>query len=181
YLKLLRQFVEQQAEAPARIALALKTGDTTVAERLAHTVVGVAGSLGGGPVHAAAAALAPGIALGDEARHIEGLQQRLADDLAALISRLRPALSENTSAAGPAMRTDHASLDGLVAEMQKQLGEFDPSAVDLFEGNRELFRALFDGDGFSDFERYVRAYAFGDAQTLFERAAASRGSDPMHP
>src|SRR5262249_40446201 len=71
YLKLLRQFVDQQAEAPARIALALKTGDTTVAERLAHTVAGVAGSLGAGPVHAAASALAHAIALGGDVRHIE--------------------------------------------------------------------------------------------------------------
>ncbi|MCZ7640780.1 MAG: response regulator [Verrucomicrobia bacterium] len=49
YLKLLRQFVEQQGSAPAQIAAALTGGDVPLAERLAHTVKGVAGSLGQGP------------------------------------------------------------------------------------------------------------------------------------
>ncbi|HXJ80090.1 MAG TPA: response regulator, partial [Candidatus Methylomirabilis sp.] len=52
YLKLLSQFVAQQAEAPASIAEALKGGDHALAERLAHTVKGVAGNLGAGSVRA---------------------------------------------------------------------------------------------------------------------------------
>ncbi len=42
YLKLLRQFVEQQGQAPAQIAEALARNEVPVAERLAHTVKGVA-------------------------------------------------------------------------------------------------------------------------------------------
>src|SRR3989442_15968052 len=61
YLKLLRQFVDQQAEAPLRIGEALTAGDRAVAERLAHTVKGVAGNLWARRVHAAAGAPQQGI------------------------------------------------------------------------------------------------------------------------
>ena len=49
YLKLLRQFAEQQGAAPAEIAALLAAGDLATAERQAHTIRGVAGSLGAGP------------------------------------------------------------------------------------------------------------------------------------
>src|SRR6185436_15574135 len=62
YVKLLRQFVEQQGEAPARIADALGAGDRATAERLAHTVKGVAGNLGARAVHASAGVLEGAIA-----------------------------------------------------------------------------------------------------------------------
>src|SRR5438046_2205311 len=51
YLKLLRQFVDQQGKAPGQIASALTRGDAALAERLAHTLKGVAGNIGAKPVH----------------------------------------------------------------------------------------------------------------------------------
>ena len=50
YLKLLRQFIDQQGAAPAQIVDALKRNDISSAERLAHTVKGVAATLGADPV-----------------------------------------------------------------------------------------------------------------------------------
>ena len=46
YLKLLRQFVEQQGPAVEQITTALAQGDVALAERLAHTLKGVAGNIG---------------------------------------------------------------------------------------------------------------------------------------
>src|SRR4029453_153792 len=80
YTKLLRQFVAQQAAAAARIAEALNAGDHATAERLAHTVKGVAGNLGAGPVHRSASALEQGIASRGDAKGIGALRQGLARD-----------------------------------------------------------------------------------------------------
>jgi len=99
YVKLLRQFVEQQAEAPARIAEGLAGGDRKTAERLAHTVKGVAGNLGARAVQAAAGALEHAISAGDDGGRIEDLRRRLADELGMLVDRLRPALGS-----APALR-----------------------------------------------------------------------------
>jgi CheY-like chemotaxis protein len=49
YLKLLRQFIEQQGPVPARIAEALERHDDSLAERLAHTLKGLTGSIGARP------------------------------------------------------------------------------------------------------------------------------------
>jgi two-component system, sensor histidine kinase and response regulator len=46
YLDLLRQFAAKQANAATQIAAALQGGDRKIAERIAHTVKGVAGNLG---------------------------------------------------------------------------------------------------------------------------------------
>ena len=48
YVKILRQFVEQQGPANDQVADALATGDHALAERLAHTLKGVAGNIGAG-------------------------------------------------------------------------------------------------------------------------------------
>jgi signal transduction histidine kinase/CheY-like chemotaxis protein len=54
YRGLLEQFCDKQAGAGAEIAEALRAGDRVSAERLAHTLKGVAGNLGVGCVQAAA-------------------------------------------------------------------------------------------------------------------------------
>jgi signal transduction histidine kinase/DNA-binding response OmpR family regulator/HPt (histidine-containing phosphotransfer) domain-containing protein/HAMP domain-containing protein len=179
YLKLLRQFVEQQGGAPARIAEALAASDHATAERLAHTVKGVAGNLGAGVVQAAAGALEQAIAGRGDGGRIEALRQRLADELDALLGRLRPAIGAEPPAAGPAAAPpiDPETRERLVAEMHKQLSEFDPAAADFLESHRETFRALLPENDFVEFERHVRGYAFGEAQALLERARPAAGSE----
>jgi two-component system, sensor histidine kinase and response regulator len=174
YLKLLRQFVEQQAQVPTRITEALTAGDHATAERLAHTVKGVAGNLGAGVVQGAAAALEQTIAARGDAGRIEALRRHLADELSDLVGRLRPALGEDPALAGPptAARPDPEALKTLVAQMRKHLSEFDPAAADVLDANREVFRFLLGGDDFSKFERHVQGYAFAEAQAVLERAHA---------
>jgi signal transduction histidine kinase/DNA-binding response OmpR family regulator/CHASE3 domain sensor protein/HPt (histidine-containing phosphotransfer) domain-containing protein len=178
YVKLLRQFVEQQADAPARIADRLAAGDQGTAERLAHTVKGVAGNLGAGGVQKTAGALEHAIAGGKDPGGSEALRRQLADELGALMDRLRRALGEAPAPPAPSAAVapaDPQALKELVVQMRKQLGEFDPSAADTVDAHRDLFRALLEGDDFAAFEGHVQGYAFGEAQALLERAAAARG------
>src|SRR5262245_35464162 len=177
YAKLLRQFTDQQAAAGARIAEALHAGDHATAERLAHTVKGVAGNLGAGPVHRSASALEQAIASGSDAKGIEALRQGLASDLDGLIGGLRVALGIETAPAPvpAAAPVDAETLKAIVIEMRKQLGDFDPAAADVLERHRSAFRALLRDDDFAAFERHIEGYAFGDARALLDRAAADRG------
>ena len=55
YRSLLEQFVVKHADAEVEVAQALKSGDRQRAERLAHTLKGVAGNIGIGHVQSAAA------------------------------------------------------------------------------------------------------------------------------
>ena len=54
YRSLLEQFTRKYGGASAEIDAALKSGDRTLANRIAHTVKGVAGNLGITPVQSAA-------------------------------------------------------------------------------------------------------------------------------
>ena len=68
YLKLLRQFVASEQDAPSRIRERLASQDRATAERMAHTIKGVAGNLGAGAVQSAAADLERAVSEGIASR-----------------------------------------------------------------------------------------------------------------
>ncbi len=94
YLKLLRQFVQQQGAVPAQIAEALARNDLPVAERLAHTVKGVGGSLGARAVQHAAAKLEKTIAAKTASPELAPVLQEFQAILDDFVSRLRAALPQ---------------------------------------------------------------------------------------
>ncbi len=57
YVSMLRAFAQDQGDAGLRIAAALEQGDSALAERLAHTLHGVAGQVGAGELSSYAAEL----------------------------------------------------------------------------------------------------------------------------
>ncbi len=67
YRSLLTQFAEKQSDAGQQIAEALKSNDPKVAERIAHTVKGVAGNLGIATVQSSAAMVEKAIRESDPA------------------------------------------------------------------------------------------------------------------
>jgi PAS domain S-box-containing protein len=175
YLKLLRQFIEAEHDAPARIRERLSVEDRATAERMAHTIKGVAGSLGAGAVQAAAAELERAVKEGSSAAG--ALCDNLATMLSPLVAGLRVALgeppsvkaSENQAAIDPAM------IRETVVRMTRFLSEFDPAAVECLGSDGARFRALFDPATLSEFEQHVAGYAFTEAQALLDRAARDRG------
>ena len=66
YRDLLQQFAAKQADAGSQIAAAIESGDSHLAERMVHTIKGVAGNIGLGKVLEAAEKL-EGAIRGDEA------------------------------------------------------------------------------------------------------------------
>jgi len=180
YLKLLRQFVEQQGPGAARIGEVADRGRHPVASGWL-TRSGVAGNLGRRPVQAAAAALRARDRGPWRCRSDRGLRRRLDDELNALVGQLRPALGENPALAGPpapapspASPPDPQALKALIAQMRQQLGELDPAAADVLDGHREAFRFLLRDDDFAEFEQYVHGYAFAEATGV----ARARGDRP---
>jgi two-component system sensor histidine kinase/response regulator len=176
YLKLLRQFVDQQADTPAQLAEQLQAGDLATAERTAHTVKGIAANLSITEVQKSVGALEKAIREHSEPAHLEELRQHFSDVLFDLLSRLRPALSAEPAvsavAAGP---IDPAQMQPIVVQILKQLAEFDTAAAESLETNRATLASLFSAGDFARFEKQVQDYAFGEAQALLEQAAASHG------
>jgi two-component system sensor histidine kinase/response regulator len=81
YLAMLRRFAETQSKVATEIRVALMNGDLPLAERLAHTTKGVAGSVGATLVQKHAAAVEQGLK-----------EQRPPEDVQTMLARLEAAM-----------------------------------------------------------------------------------------
>jgi signal transduction histidine kinase/CheY-like chemotaxis protein len=174
YLKLLRQFVDQQGQAVEQIGNAIAGGDGALAERLAHTLKGVAGNIGATSVQSVSGVLEKLIrnrAGGDE---LAEARRQVATHLEPLVAALRTAL-QPAPVTAPAPELDAGSVNP--AESRKAAGgllallsESDPSASDFLASHRTALRPLFTEDTWPTFERLVADYSFDEAQTQLDSA-----------
>ncbi len=174
YLKLLRQFIEQQGPAVGEINEALAKGDAALAERLAHTLKGVAGNIGAKAVHSTAAVLEKAIRAKVAPAELESAKQQTAAALDPLISGLKatlgsPAATVSATSQQPAA-IDPVKTREAAEQLTRLLAEFDPGSADFIETNQAVLRALFADGAWAEFEKLVQGYSFADAQTQLEQA-----------
>jgi len=181
YLRLLRQFVAEQADAAEKIRQSLERRDGKEAAHLAHTVKGVAANLAAGPVQAAAGALEKALRDGAAPAQVEALRARLAEALGRLSSALRPLLGaadEGSAAPAPtaAPTADAATLKALVERWSRLLAECDAGTVDGLEREGRTLHALFgDASALAGFAKQVKGYDFEGALESLRRAAGAKG------
>jgi len=174
YLKILRQFVEQHGPAIDQVGDALAKGDHALAERLAHTLKGVAGNIGAAGVQSAAAALERAIRDRSNAGEVEGARQRVGVVLEPLAAGIRAALG--TAGAGastpihPAAPASPARSREAAAQLAALLSDSDPAAGEFVDAHRDALSLLFDAAGWSEFDALVQGYAFADAQARLDHA-----------
>ncbi len=174
YLKLLRQFIEQQGSAIEQVTAALARNDISLAERLAHTLKGVAGNLGAKPVKTAAGALEKVIRARAGAGEVELAKQRVTAALDPLVAALQAALGSPVSDSPVPSRSgtlvNPAQSREAAAQLTRLLAEFDPGATDFVEADHAALRSLFGDEAWAQFERLVRGYSFAEAQAQLELA-----------
>jgi two-component system sensor histidine kinase/response regulator len=172
YLKLLREFATHQADTVDQIRTALATNDTESATRVAHTLKGVAGSLGARPVQTAAATveklLRDRAAADDTTPALELLAA--VDD--SFLAGLRSALASTTTPAAETPAVAPARTRVIAAQLKKLFAEFDTSAVTFAEANQASLRPAFDAVAWEQFLRQTQQFAFADAQALLDQALA---------
>jgi len=172
YAKLLRQFSGQQAGAVEQIRAALATNDTESATRVAHTLKGVAGSLGAGPVQAAAAYVEQLLRDGSPADAVDTALGRVAAVLDPLLAELRATFATGTTASPAAATVAPAHTRAVAAQLTKLFAEFDTSALTFTEQNEASLRPAFDAATWEQFLRRTQEFAFADAQVLLGQALA---------
>jgi CheY-like chemotaxis protein len=94
YLDLLAQFTAKQGDAARQIYAAIASGDRKLAERIAHTVKGVAGNIGIASIYAASGKLESAVRDGDAA--VPGLLNQFASLLARQVQLIQQAVREVT-------------------------------------------------------------------------------------
>jgi two-component system sensor histidine kinase/response regulator len=174
YVKILRQFAEEQSRAFDQVADALSKGNHALAERLAHTLKGVAGNIGAGGVQSAAGVLERVIRDRSNADEIERSRQRVGVVLEPLATEIRAAVgtagSDAPAPVQPAAPPSPARSREAAAQLTALLSDSDPAAGEFIDANRDALSPLFDAAGWSELEALVQAYGFGDAQKRLEYA-----------
>ncbi|HTR43582.1 MAG TPA: response regulator [Pseudomonadales bacterium] len=173
YLKILRQFAEQQGPAVGQITDALSKGDAALAERLAHTLKGVAGNIGAKPVQMVSGDLEKLIRERAGAEQIKAGSEKVSALLDPLVAQLQTALNVAVpqTIAQPVAAVDPAQTREAATELTKLLAESDPGAADFTEANGAALRPLFKDGAWGEFEKAVQNYSFAEAQAQLEQAS----------
>jgi signal transduction histidine kinase/DNA-binding response OmpR family regulator len=176
YTKLLRQFAEEQGAVVSQMDAALGQGDFSLAERLVHTLKGVAGNIGAKAVQSSAGTLEKLIRNRANVTELESAKESVSaalDPLVARIQALNTTLSpiqppDSTIAAPEPVQSSEAA-----AHLNQLLTECDPAAADFVAANRASLRALFATETWPQFEKLVQDYSFADAQAKLDQAQRS--------
>jgi two-component system, sensor histidine kinase and response regulator len=133
YLSLLAQFAEKQAGASDEIADALQRGDSALAERVAHTVKGVAGNIGITKIQFAAEAVEKAIRLQDPAT--PALLAEFSSLLRVQVQALTEALAKNKPVSPPSdtsRKFDPEAATVAFEHLRRFLKASDGEAEDAF-------------------------------------------------
>jgi HPt (histidine-containing phosphotransfer) domain-containing protein len=181
YLKVLRQFAEEHANAPDKIRDALLQGDLAAAQQVVQALKIAANKIGATAVHKAATALARACHERSDPSEIESVWSELEKELRELVATLKPvvqpqedepALSRRLPAAPP---VDPAQLRKAVSQILPLLAERDPGAKDCLRDNRKTFRSAFTPETYVEFEQLVKNGDFDAALEQLKKAARKHG------
>jgi PAS domain S-box-containing protein len=168
YRQLLARFVEGQRDAPNAIDQALRAGDADTAERLAHTLKGVAGNIGAMPLQDVAGELETALRAQAPREQIDGCLAVVNEHLQALVAALAPQLE-------PFVVPGEAAVpqgDAVLQRLADLLAQDDPQAVDLLATHGPLLREQL-GDHYVALADALGAYDFEAAALVLRTAANS--------
>jgi two-component system, sensor histidine kinase and response regulator len=173
YVGLLQKLVRTYADTPQQIAQALQDGETALAERLAHTLKGVAGNLGATAIQQCAAALEQGLRSGLAPHLVQEALPATAQAVQQLLVALRQVLDPLVGVAPAVPAPWSAAQDQAAAQtlqaIQQLLRADDAAAQELWHSHRSVLHRLVHRA--TEVEAAIEGFDFEQALALLETAA----------
>ena len=141
YLSMLRKFAAGQKNFIGQMNQALEVEDKTLAERLAHTLKGVAGNIGAEPIQKAAAELETAVKANQSRLEIDLLLTKVENLLENLIQQLETKLPPEAETIKVII--DFEKLEEICTQLSVLLREDDAEAADLLQNNSDLLKSAF--------------------------------------
>jgi len=165
YLRLLLMFRENQAETAQAIRSALQSDDLPLAGRLAHTLKGIAATIGADQLSSAAKALEIAIVQGETglyAGNLEKMEQELASVMAALagISQTTPAIDQFPI---PGSDANQSTLEAQLNQLARLLSSNNAEATVLIGSLLHQPHEISLQAKLKGLERVIRRYDFEKA------------------
>ncbi len=164
YIKLLNRFINDNHKAVDRIQEALNKGEKRLAERLAHTLKGEAGSIG-------AFTLAADIQQMEKAIHtkevsiemIKGLKKSLSKVIEELQVITGESIESNVNKKKPVYKLNKSEITSLMEQLEKALNEGSFSALKHFEELKDGLAGAVKEDSLEAMEDYVKSFSMEEA------------------
>jgi two-component system sensor histidine kinase/response regulator len=183
YLQMLARFRDGQRGAGAAMRAALAAPDPASrpeAERLAHTLKGVAGQLGATLVHGLAATLEQDIRRGAGNALLLPQIERLDEVMTRLMRALDALLAERAQDAAPAAAAqtlDRDAVQRLIRRITCLLRDYDAEAIDLLGKADAALMAALGSDAHKRVARAARQFDFDAACIALDAGARAAGYD----
>jgi HPt (histidine-containing phosphotransfer) domain-containing protein len=157
YLSMLRKFVAGQKSVVAEILKALEANSWDTAERLAHTLKGVAGTIGATGLQQLASRLDAAIKDRRPRQEVDARLDELGSLLADLVTQLEQQLPEEGGKTVVTVVPEQ--LKAVCAKLEAMLADNDAEAVDVLEANAELLHSAFP-DHYHRIDDAIRSFDF---------------------
>ncbi len=172
YQRLLLKFAASQKDFTGQLRLALNQGEGEAAERLAHSLKGLAGNLGAVDLQTQVALLENALKDSRATDELEPLINEVNQSLSALVQAIEQLWPVTLSEAPVAV--DPKQLTAVCQQLAGLFAHDDPRAGKVFEAQAGLLRSAFDGD-YPPLAEAVRCYDFEQALTLLRKTSEQRG------
>jgi CheY-like chemotaxis protein len=177
YVSMLKKFVDNQKSAIENIQTALAENDLITAERLAHTLKGLAGNIGAVSLQKQTEQLELALHshVADEKLNpiLANVALSLAQLIAALKLQFEPTANTRIDTPMLTQEIDQAILQKVVVELINLLADDDAEAVNYFAKNEKLLHGVFPIQ-FKLLQKWVCNYDFVDALNTLKQAAAQK-------
>jgi len=180
YVDLLRQFVARQGSAGAEIEVALDNGDRKLAERVAHSVKGVAGNLGMESLFELAGKLQSAIHASRD--DVQALLKEFSSELDRHVQAIQGALRGPTQIqeGGKGNRVfDSGEALAIVARLRALLEARDADAIDVYRTLVETLRGSSDTTRLDALGAAVNGFEYDAARLELDELAKECGADKM--
>ena len=164
YRDLLGQFVAKESGAAGKISAALESGDLKLAERIAHTIKGIAGSLGIAALQAEAQKLEK--AIRERQDSVAALLGAFTTVLGTQVHAIENALRESTSA--PPKEMPLSAFDGeaagvAITRLKSLLDASDGDAEEAFRSVQEVLSGVVDKTHMDSLSASISEFNFAAA------------------
>ena len=172
YRSLLAQFAAKQCKAAEEIDAALQANDIRLAERIAHTVKGVAGNIGINGIQAAAAGVERSL------REQQSLAPGSLEDFARLLRTQILAIRESLpeiSPVAPSKPIDAMAVTAEIIRLRALLGESDGDCEDAFLHLREAVAGAVSAEQLDSLNAAINDFEFERAIAKLDEISAAHG------
>jgi two-component system sensor histidine kinase/response regulator len=174
YRAMLARFVQGQGDAVQRLDLALQSGETELAERIAHTLKGVAANLGASALQSQAGELEVAIRTATPMSQLRSQIEALGRATELLLAAIDARLPASIEPPAGLIQSDPAALATVIDSLLGLLREGDPAAQTCVTEHGDLLRLAL-GPSWSAFEMALQQFDFEQALSLFGAALVRTG------